>query len=72
MALPTGLGFIAVGMWLVMLVMFRPRACVEVEQDAIVLKIANAEIVGIVRGQDELKVYTDRKVSLKRLGVLKN
>jgi hypothetical protein len=30
MALPTGLGFIAVGMWLVMLVMFRPRACVEV------------------------------------------
>ena len=72
MALPTGLGFIAVGMWLVMLVIFRPRAWVEVEQDAIVLKIANAEIVGIVRGQDELKVYTDRKVSLKRLGALKN
>jgi hypothetical protein len=66
MAIPTGLGVIAIGMWIVMLVMFRPKASVQVEQDAIVLKIANAEIVGIVRGLDELKVYTDRKVSLKR------
>jgi hypothetical protein len=61
--LPATLGLAAFGMWIAMLFMFKPKARVEIGEEAIVLRLTNARILRIERKMDEVIVHVDREVA---------
>jgi hypothetical protein len=61
--LPTGLGLCALGLWIAMLFMHKPKAQFHFGEDTIVLKVTNAKILRIDRSKDEVIVHVDREVA---------
>jgi hypothetical protein len=61
--LPVTLGIIALGVWIVMLFMFKPGAQLRLGEEFIVLKLTNAQILRVERRSDELIVHLDRKIA---------
>ena len=63
MLFPASLGLMAMAMWVAMLFMFKPNARVEIKEQAIVLKVTNAQILRIERNRDEVIVHIDRAIA---------